>query len=71
MYEGDFQIRVRFNLDTSNILTPCIGHCILYNRVCDGCHRTVEEIERWKDMTDEERKQIMRELDFINKEPKI
>ena len=53
------------------MLTPCIGHCILYNRVCDGCHRTVEEIERWKDMTDEERKQIMRELDFVNQERKL
>ena len=39
---------------------PCVGHCTtaLGDDVCRSCLRTLEEITRWPEMSDEERRAI-------------
>ena len=41
--------------------SPCIAVCRidLSKEVCAGCYRTLEEIARWRDMTDIERKAVL------------
>jgi uncharacterized protein len=45
--------------------TPCIRVCILdpETGLCEGCGRTLEEVERWGSMTEAERQRIMAELE--------
>ena len=43
--------------------TPCMAICRTENGVCIGCGRTTEEIEKWLDYTDNERKIIMKKLE--------
>ena len=40
------------------IKSPCIDVCKLKNDVCVGCGRTLEEIQYWTSMTNEERLKI-------------
>ena len=43
--------------------TPCIGVCRLDSRgYCIGCRRTIEEIGRWRSMSEAERLLVMREV---------
>jgi uncharacterized protein len=44
--------------------SPCIGICQIEPRsgLCLGCARSLQEIGRWRDASDEERKRIMAEL---------
>ena len=44
--------------------SPCVGHCTttLGDDVCRSCHRTFEEITRWVEMTDEERRAVNRRI---------
>ncbi|MEI2805248.1 DUF1289 domain-containing protein [Albidovulum sp.] len=44
--------------------SPCIRVCVVHptERICVGCHRTVEEIAGWSRMAPEERRRIMAEL---------
>jgi hypothetical protein len=44
------------------VSSPCIGICELRDGVCTGCDRTIEDIMRWSEMTDEQRKERMDEL---------
>lgn len=45
------------------VSTPCIRTCTLdRDGVCIGCHRTVDEIIRWRDMDEDERLRLMREV---------
>lgn len=40
--------------------SPCVAVCRLDSRdVCTGCYRTLDEIRRWRDMDDSERKQVL------------
>lgn len=42
------------------MITPCIGLCrVDENKICLGCRRTLDEIARWIDMSDIERRQII------------
>lgn len=43
---------------------PCIGHCstALGDDVCRGCGRTFDEITRWPEMGEEERREVNRRL---------
>jgi len=44
-------------------LSPCIGICKLDARgLCEGCHRTGDEIARWLGMTDAERRHLMNDV---------
>lgn len=41
--------------------SPCVKICAYRpgTEICEGCGRTGEEITRWRDMTDAERREIM------------
>lgn len=42
------------------VLSPCVGICCLDNHgLCEGCHRSAEEIARWLQMNDEQRLHLM------------
>jgi predicted Fe-S protein YdhL (DUF1289 family) len=42
------------------ILTPCVGICRLDSRgYCVGCRRSGDEIARWRDMGEDERRRWM------------
>jgi predicted Fe-S protein YdhL (DUF1289 family) len=42
------------------VLTPCVGICRLDPRgLCVGCRRSGEEIARWRQMSDEQRRYWM------------
>jgi len=40
--------------------SPCIGHCttVLGDDVCRSCLRTFDEVSRWLEMGEEERRQV-------------
>ena len=43
--------------------TPCIGICRLDPQgYCVGCRRTIDEIGRWRGMSDAERLRVMRDV---------
>lgn len=45
------------------ILSPCIGVCRLGpDGLCEGCHRTTDEIAAWLTYSDEQRRQLMFEV---------
>jgi len=45
------------------ILTPCIGVCTLDAAgLCEGCHRTIDEIAHWGSLPDAERLRLMDEV---------
>lgn len=45
------------------ILTPCIGVCVLDAQgLCEGCHRSGDEIARWSQMGDAERLRMMEDV---------
>ncbi|HEX5613254.1 MAG TPA: DUF1289 domain-containing protein [Burkholderiales bacterium] len=43
------------------IESPCIKVCVMNDAtgLCRGCHRTLEEIARWSQMSDEERREVI------------
>lgn len=45
-----------------NIISPCIKKCKLIDDRCVGCNRTKQHIIDWRNYTNEERVQIMAEL---------
>ena len=46
------------------MITPCITICQIdpATDICIGCLRTIEEIEFWSDMTEEEQLLVIAEL---------
>ena len=46
--------------DPANIESPCVKVCTLdaTKKYCTGCFRTVAEIGRWRDASDEEKRRI-------------
>ncbi|WP_459717661.1 DUF1289 domain-containing protein [Sideroxyarcus sp. TK5] len=47
--------------------SPCIGHCttVLGDDVCRSCLRTFEEVSRWLEMNDEERRAVNRRIALL------
>lgn len=44
----------------AEITSPCVRNCCLgKDDVCLGCFRTIEEIIRWGDANDEEKRMIL------------
>lgn len=43
------------------IASPCIKICTMdpEQDLCNGCHRTLDEIARWGEMSDAERGQVL------------
>ncbi|MEZ5913034.1 MAG: DUF1289 domain-containing protein [Paracoccaceae bacterium] len=48
----------------NEVQSPCVKICVVHpqERICVGCHRTIEEIARWSRMEPGERAGIMAEL---------
>jgi len=44
--------------------SPCINICIIHPRanLCTGCFRSIDEISSWSNMSESERKGILKEL---------
>ena len=44
--------------------SPCVSICVMHptERICTGCHRTIDEITRWSALSAEERQTISKEL---------
>jgi len=40
--------------------SPCVGHCttVLGDEVCRSCLRTFDEVTRWLEMSEDERRQV-------------
>lgn len=49
---------------TNTVPSPCTDVCKMdpETDLCQGCHRTRDEIKRWKTMDDAERQRLMKEL---------
>ena len=45
------------------IQSPCVSICAVENGICIGCGRTTEEVTKWWDYTDNERKTVMERLE--------
>ncbi len=43
------------------VKSPCVEVCrmSLAKDTCEGCYRTLEEIARWRDMSDAEREAVL------------
>ncbi|MDH2436056.1 DUF1289 domain-containing protein [Pokkaliibacter sp. MBI-7] len=47
-----------------NVESPCISVCELNaQNVCIGCWRTLEEISRWWDMNNDEKREVLQKAD--------
>ncbi|QSP94275.1 DUF1289 domain-containing protein [Marinobacter salinisoli] len=45
------------------VRSPCVHVCALdENDMCIGCQRTGDEILRWTQMTDEERREVLKSV---------
>lgn len=46
------------------VQSPCVKLCVVHpeERLCVGCHRTIEEISAWSRLTHEARAEIMAAL---------
>jgi uncharacterized protein len=54
------------------MLTPCTGVCRLGDDgLCDGCHRSSEEIARWTSYSDEQRRHLMNEVLPVRAETRL
>lgn len=44
--------------------SPCINVCRIdpVASLCVGCHRSLDEIARWRDMTDAQRQRVLQAL---------
>ena len=44
--------------------SPCIKICIIHpqGNICTGCFRSIDEISSWSNMSELERKEIIKEL---------
>lgn len=51
------------------IISPCVQLCVMDRRsgYCRGCARTLDEIIQWVEFSEEERKQIMQQLESRKK----
>jgi predicted Fe-S protein YdhL (DUF1289 family) len=47
------------------VVSPCVGVCSINDATgfCNGCYRTIGEIQAWWDMPASERTQVMEALD--------
>jgi predicted Fe-S protein YdhL (DUF1289 family) len=48
---------------SETVRSPCVDVCALdESDLCIGCHRTGDEISRWGQMTNDERKDVLRKI---------
>jgi len=48
---------------SDEIQSPCIDLCIMEDGVCTGCGMTNQELTKWPEMTNEERKKVVDRLE--------
>ena len=50
---------------TEQVVSPCVNICQLNpeSGYCVGCMRTIDEIADWLEMTDEEKRQVLNQLE--------
>jgi len=50
--------------DEAETPTPCVGVCLLdvHSYLCMGCWRNMQEIGAWSDMDEEEKQQVLRNI---------
>ena len=50
--------------------SPCIGHCttVLGDDVCRSCLRTFDEVARWLEMSEAERKQVNHRIALVKRQ---
>lgn len=47
-----------------SVASPCVSICALDEQdICIGCQRTALEITRWGQMSDDERREVLRRCD--------
>jgi len=46
------------------MLSPCVKICKLVDKKCVACKRTIYEIQNWAKFSYQQRKKIMKVLDF-------
>jgi predicted Fe-S protein YdhL (DUF1289 family) len=49
---------------------PCVGHCttVLGDEVCRSCLRTFDEVSRWLEMNEEERRAVNQRIALVRLE---
>lgn len=59
-----------FPLSESSADCPCVGHCTtaLGDDVCRSCLRTLEEVTRWPQMSDDERRAVNWRIALLRRE---
>ena len=46
------------------VKSPCVSLCALdINDICMGCQRSADEITRWGTMTNQQRREVLEQLD--------
>jgi len=52
-----------------NVDSPCVNVCKLDSDfVCEGCGRTIEEVLKWPEYTDEQKQAVLNRLFDLNEE---
>jgi len=51
----------------SRAVSPCINECRLSKGICEGCKRTQEEIEQWRDMSKQQKLKIIQRLNNLKR----
>lgn len=53
--------------------SPCVGHCttVLGDDVCRSCLRTFDEVTRWLEMNEEERRAVNRRIALLQRKQSV
>lgn len=55
-------------MESQALRSPCVALCKLdENEICQGCHRTIDEILSWSTASDCEKKQIIDRVATVKK----
>ena len=61
--------RLEFISRHGRITSPCIGICQREDGKCNACGRSMEQVSKWKDYSNEERIDAVKEIAMIRKHP--
>jgi uncharacterized protein len=58
---GIFKKKIESIIMTTPVPSPCISICqmSLKTGLCEGCHRTIEEIAEWSALSDDEKMSVL------------
>ena len=55
----------------NKLRSPCIANCKLqYDDICQGCHRTLDELLDWSSASDQKKRDILARLSEIKQAKK-